>query len=83
MSKRTTGYVAYCKEHLRDGVEECARVFDHKEDALAWIEKLANGFAGDNCKFALFTLGERIELAERVEQAPQPPTTKRRFTEDK
>lgn len=76
---RREGYVAYCKEHLRDGIEECAKIFDRKEDAVAWIEKLANGHAGGNCEFALFELGDRIDLVEITEVTPQPALKRKRY----
>lgn len=75
------GYVAYRKEFLRDGFEEYAKLFNRKEDALVCIENWANGFAGVNCEFALFELGKKIELNERVESTPQPAATKRKFSE--
>ena len=80
MSEKPVMYVAYCKERLRDGIEECTRLFTSKEDALVWIDKIANGFAGSNCEFALFELGKRINITERVEETPQPSVKKRRFS---
>lgn len=75
------GYVAYCCERLRDGTEECAKLFDSREDAIKWIEKLANSSYSDNCDFALYQLGARIELVESVEmEEPKPKIKKRIFS---
>lgn len=78
-SKKPVGYVVYCNERLRDGNEDCARLFTTKGAALEWIEKIANGFAGCNHDFALFELGKQIPLIESVEETPQPAKTKRKF----
>lgn len=82
-SRNVSMYVAYCNECLRDGNEECARLFDTKEQALAWIEKLANGFNGENCDFALFELGKQIPLEQSVEMEEPKPQIKRRVFKEK
>lgn len=71
-------YVAYCIKRLRDGTEECSKIFNNKEDALEWLEKLENGFAGSNCDFALFELGKQIPLEQFDEMEQPKPAVKRR-----
>lgn len=77
---KTKFYVAYCLERLRDANEECAKIFNNKQAALDWIEKLANGFAGCNCDFKLFELGKELPLTETVEETPQPSKKRRKFS---
>jgi hypothetical protein len=66
-------FVAVSVEHMRDGKEDCARCFHTKEEALEWIEKIANGFAGSNHTFQLFELGREIPLEFTDVSEPQPP----------
>ena len=72
-------YVAYACEHLRDGEEESAMIFSKKEDAAAWIEKIANGYAGNNHSFRLFEIGKELPILETVQETPQPTVKKRKF----
>jgi hypothetical protein len=83
MSKqKTTGnthYVVYWCEHLRDGIEEYARVWPSMEAALDCIARLANGFAADNLEIRLFELGREIPLERKEEKEPQPDKVVRRY----
>jgi hypothetical protein len=69
MSK-TTGYVVYGCEGLRDGREEWAKCFDTLEKAVAYLNK--DFFAKDNMTFRLFELGKEIPLTEESVEEPQP-----------
>lgn len=51
-------YVVYCCEHLRDGIEEMAKVVSSREEALKIIDKASNGFGGRNTTFKVFELGK-------------------------
>lgn len=70
MSK-PTGYVVYCCEHLRDGIEEGAKCFDKLEDALDFLNS-PNWFARSNSTFKLFELGKQIPLELVKTEVPQP-----------
>lgn len=72
-------YVAHAIEHLRDGTEESSKVFRCKEDALEWINKIANGFAGDNHTFKLFLLGKELTLEQSEVEVPQPSLKTNKF----
>jgi len=76
-------YVVYTCEHLRDETIEIAKVFNTKQAALEWIDKRANGFAGDNHTFRLFELGKEIVLKTEDVMEPQPAKkVKRSVVED-
>lgn len=66
-------YVAWSVERLRDGEEESAKITNSKEDALIWINKLRQGYAGCNREFALFELGKQIPLGVERTSIPQAP----------
>ena len=72
-------YVAYVCEHLRDGNEEAAMIFSDTASAMAWINKHANSYAGGNCDFKLFKLGEEIPIKEGAVEEPRPPIKTRVF----
>jgi hypothetical protein len=74
------GFIVYAVEHLRDGIEEWARLFDTKEAALAYINKVATGFAGSNCTFRLFTIGTEIPLKKSTVETPRDPITHDQYT---
>lgn len=60
---KSKGYVLYWCEHLRDGVEEGARVFTSIEAVETFLNKKAvNFFAFDNHEFQLFKLGKELPL---------------------
>lgn len=65
-------YVVIAVEHMRDGSEDCARCFATERDALAWIDKLLNGFPGDNYTFQVFELGRELKLTFDKIMEPQP-----------
>lgn len=72
-------FVVYAAEHMRDGVEEWGRAFENLDAALDYINKIASGFAGDNCRFALFTLGKRVQLEADDVRVKQPDQITRKF----
>lgn len=72
-------FVAYSIEHLRDGIEECAMIFDNRDAALKWINRLRDGFGGCNRSFRLFNLGEELPLSIESIEEPQPPKVIQRF----
>lgn len=75
------GYVVCFCERLRDGTEEGAKVFPTREKAIEFINKIANGFAGDNCDFRLFELGKEIPIrGEKVEEVEKKVKTSNKFS---
>ncbi len=72
MSEPKQLYVACYEGRYQDGSEACAKVFDSKGAALAWINKIAEGFEHWNCSFELFKLGERLAIEKQVVEEPQP-----------
>ena len=77
---KLTGYVVKLIEHLRDGQEECAKVFGTLDAALAWIND--DFFAKSNMTFRLFKLGREIPLRTEKFERQQPPVTTERFVLD-
>ena len=75
------GYVAYWCEHLRDGLQEGARIFNTKAAALECINGLANGFSGKNMTFGLFELGKAIPLSIEQIEEPQPSKVQKCYVE--
>lgn len=75
-------YVVYWREHLRDGIEEGAKVLQGLQPALDFLNKLvAESFAADNMDFKLFQLGEEIPLTPSNEVKKTVTTTKvRKFS---
>ena len=65
-------YVVYWCEHLRDGINEGARVVNKTEAALELIDQIKNGFGGCSTTFRLFHLGAEIPLTREVVEKPQP-----------
>ena len=72
MSKTPIGYVACCHTHLQDGHEHSCKVFNTKEQALEWINRIA-GYGYDQKTFELFKLGKEIPLESANIEEPQPP----------
>lgn len=64
-------YVVYYCEHMRDGQEDGAAIVRDVAEALAVIDKIANGFAGSNHSFKLFKLGEEIPLDSKEVEEPK------------
>lgn len=56
-------YVLYWCEHLRDGIEEGAKVFKSIEAVEEFLNtKAVNFFAFDNHEFRLFEMGRELPL---------------------
>ena len=72
-------YVAYVCERLRDGMSEGDKIFDHKQEALDWLNNAANGYAACNCTFALYKLGKELPLTQDDIVTPRDPVIQRRF----
>ncbi len=70
--QKPTHYVVYWCEHLRDGIEEGAKVVSSIEEGLKLIDKIANGFAGCNCEFKMFELGKEVPIKAGAVEEPQP-----------
>ncbi len=65
-------YVVYWCEHLRDGIEEGAKVVSSLSAATDTMERILNGFGGRTTSVKLFELGNEIPLVEEVTEEPQP-----------
>jgi hypothetical protein len=74
------GFIVMATEHLRDGEEDFGRAFGTKEAALAYINKVATGFAGSNTTFRLFTIGTEIPLKKSTVETPREPITHDQYT---
>lgn len=70
-------FVVYWCEHLRDGIEEGAKVFAKEEEALATINKIGNGFVHDNTEIRLFHLGAEIPLKKTEKKHKEVKVTTR------
>ncbi len=66
MSKAITNYVVYCCERMRDGQEEWAKVITGLDNALAYMNKIKDGFCGSNTTIELYELGKQIKVEETV-----------------
>lgn len=70
-------YVAVAEEHLRDGMEQYAKIFFTIEEAIEWINK--DRFAYANHTFALFELGKRLPIIQEETEIPQPSKVESRY----
>lgn len=66
MSKQQKHYVVYCCEHLRDGIEECAKIFPTLKEAMEKLNEWGNGWGKDNYELRLFELGKEIILDRKI-----------------
>lgn len=65
----TDHWVVYCFTRLQDGQEEYTKMFSKLDEALAYINKHADGYGCQN-KFHLFELGKRIPIEEYKVKEP-------------
>jgi hypothetical protein len=66
-------WVVYGCEHLRDGIEEWAKVVSSVEEALAYIN---SGRFQHNYTFKIFELGKEVPIKQRTVKEEQKVVVK-------
>jgi hypothetical protein len=65
-------YVVYWETHLKDELVQSTKLVTGEKEALAWVNKVKNGFDGDNTEVWVFRLGENVRLTAWAGEEPQP-----------
>ncbi len=78
--REASGYVGHWFTRFQDGSEEGCKLFNTKQEAIDFINKLEMGW--DQTEYALFELGKRIPIKQVSQEEPQPPIVKKKYILD-